>query len=192
MPILLAFFSANSADSSVFRIRIVLVTDILCEIYRFQKTLLTSDAQNNTPLKFRKQVQKDALNLSVSTHPFLTPLEYDLLMINSASGVPNEKGGGVVLLFSSSKLTRFGRSIRIFSNFTNFTKVHLISYLFLNPFQNAAKELLYPILPNFVNCFGKELITPDGIHSDWGLKMEVLTVMILFALNLFEFPKRTR
>ena len=107
MPILLAFFSANSADSSVFRICIVLVTDILCEIYRFQKTLLTSDAQNNTPLKFRKQVQKDALNLSVSTHPFLTPLEYDLLMINSASGVPNEKGGGdstFVFLFKINQI----------------------------------------------------------------------------------------
>ena len=51
IPILLAFFSAKSANSTVFRIPILLVTEIfLFEAYRFQKTLKTSDAENNTPL----------------------------------------------------------------------------------------------------------------------------------------------
>ena len=51
IPILLAFFSAKSANSTVFRIPIPLVTEIfLCEVYRFQKTSQTSDAQKNTPL----------------------------------------------------------------------------------------------------------------------------------------------
>ena len=46
--ILLAFFSAKSANSTVFSI--LLVTEIfLCEAYRFQKTSQTSDAQKNTP-----------------------------------------------------------------------------------------------------------------------------------------------
>ena len=50
MRILLAFFSAKSANSAVFRIPILLVTEIfLCEAYRFQKTSQTSDAQKNTP-----------------------------------------------------------------------------------------------------------------------------------------------
>ena len=60
----LAFFSAKSANPTIFRMRILLafslrslpalpfllVTEIfLCEAYRFQKTLQTSDAQKNTP-----------------------------------------------------------------------------------------------------------------------------------------------
>ena len=50
IPILLVFFSAKSANSTVFRIPILLVTEIfLCEAYRFQKTSQTSDAQKNTP-----------------------------------------------------------------------------------------------------------------------------------------------
>ena len=49
-PILLAFFSAKSANPTVFRITSLLVTEIfLCEAYRFQKTSQTSDAQMNTP-----------------------------------------------------------------------------------------------------------------------------------------------
>ena len=47
MRILLAFFSAKSANSTVFRIPILLVNEIfLCEAYRFQKTLQTSAAEN--------------------------------------------------------------------------------------------------------------------------------------------------
>ena len=50
MRVLLEFFSAKSVNSIVFRIRILLVTEIfLCEVYRFQKTSQTSDAQKNTP-----------------------------------------------------------------------------------------------------------------------------------------------
>ena len=44
-------FSSKSADSTVFRVPILLVTEIfLCEAYRFQKTSQTSDAQKNAPL----------------------------------------------------------------------------------------------------------------------------------------------
>ena len=51
ISILLAFFSAKSAKSTSFRIRILLASDIfLREVYRFQQTLQTSDAQKNTPL----------------------------------------------------------------------------------------------------------------------------------------------
>ena len=53
IPILLAFFSAKSANSTVFRIPILLVTEMfLCEAYRFRKTSQTSDAQKNTPIIF--------------------------------------------------------------------------------------------------------------------------------------------
>ena len=42
--------SHSSANSTVFRIPILLVPEIfLCEAYRFQKTSQTSDAQKNTP-----------------------------------------------------------------------------------------------------------------------------------------------
>ena len=52
-PTVLAFFFAKSANPTVFRIPIILVTEIfLCEAYRFQKTLQTSDAQKNTPLGY--------------------------------------------------------------------------------------------------------------------------------------------
>ena len=66
MRILLAFFSAKSANSTVFRIPILLVTEIfLCEAYHFQKTSQTSDAQKNTPLvygiDFCKSVKTDNL-----------------------------------------------------------------------------------------------------------------------------------
>ena len=51
IPILLAFFSANSANSTDFRISILFVTEIfLCEAYCFRKTSQTSDAQKNMPL----------------------------------------------------------------------------------------------------------------------------------------------
>ena len=57
MRILLVFFSAKSANSTVFRILILLVTDIfLCEVYRFQKTSQTSDAQKDTPLMWSTHV----------------------------------------------------------------------------------------------------------------------------------------
>ena len=46
-----SFFSAKSANFTVFRIPILLVIEIfLCEAYRFQKTSQTSDDQENTPL----------------------------------------------------------------------------------------------------------------------------------------------
>ena len=52
MRIPLAFFSAKSANSTAFRIPILLVIEIfLCEAYRFQKTSQTSNAQKNMPLK---------------------------------------------------------------------------------------------------------------------------------------------
>ena len=48
--ILLPFCSAKSANSTVFRIPILLLPEIfLCEACRFQKTSQTSDAQRNTP-----------------------------------------------------------------------------------------------------------------------------------------------
>ena len=44
-------FSAKSASSTIFRIPILLVTEIfLCEAHRFQKTLQILDARKNTPL----------------------------------------------------------------------------------------------------------------------------------------------
>ena len=50
IPSLLAFFSAKSANSTVFRIPILLETEIfLCEAFRFRQTLQTLDAQKNTP-----------------------------------------------------------------------------------------------------------------------------------------------
>ena len=50
IPILLASFSAKSANSTVFRIPILLVIEIfLCHAYCFRKTLQISDAQKNTP-----------------------------------------------------------------------------------------------------------------------------------------------
>ena len=53
VPILLAFFSAKSANLTVFRIPILLVTEIfLCEAYSFRQTSQTSDAQKNTPLDY--------------------------------------------------------------------------------------------------------------------------------------------
>ena len=78
--ILLAFFSAKSANSTVFRIPIVLVTEIfLCEAYRFQKTSQTSDAQKNTPIIChffqtstdcdQDELTKDTLDEIIAKHP---------------------------------------------------------------------------------------------------------------------------
>ena len=58
MRILLAYFSAKSANSTVFRIPILLVNEnFLCEAYRFQKTSQTSDAQKNTPIMFPSRLR---------------------------------------------------------------------------------------------------------------------------------------
>ena len=61
--ILLAFFSAKSANSTVFRIPILLVTEIfLCQAYRFHNTSQTSDAQKNTPLMMYSAKAKSPLD----------------------------------------------------------------------------------------------------------------------------------
>jgi importin-9 len=52
--------------------------------------------------------------------------------------------------------------------------------LILDRFQGLAKQLLYPILPQFMEVFVKALQAPDdGVTSDSGLKMEVLKVCVI-------------
>ena len=67
MRILLAVFSTKSANPTVFRMPILLVTEIvLREAYRFQKTLQTSDTQKNTLkicLCFPNHLQQKLLRL---------------------------------------------------------------------------------------------------------------------------------
>ena len=47
------FFSVKFANSTVFRIPILLVTGfLLCQVYRFQESSKTSDTQKNTPLVY--------------------------------------------------------------------------------------------------------------------------------------------
>jgi len=40
----------------------------------------------------------------------------------------------------------------------------------------VAKQLLFPVLPQFTEAFVQALQVPDGLTSDSGLKMEVLNV----------------
>ena len=42
--------------------------------------------------------------------------------------------------------------------------------------KGVAKQLLFPVLPQFVEAFIQALHVPDGLTSDSGLKMEVLKV----------------
>ena len=42
--------------------------------------------------------------------------------------------------------------------------------------QGAAKQLLFPLLPQFTEAFVQAIQIPDGVTSDSGLKMEVLKV----------------
>jgi hypothetical protein len=49
-------------------------------------------------------------------------------------------------------------------------------------FQNAAKQLLFPVLPQFTEALVEALRVPDGPTSDSGLKMEILKVNILYGV----------
>ena len=42
--------------------------------------------------------------------------------------------------------------------------------------QGIAKQLLFPVLPQFTEAFVQALLVPDGPSSDSGLKMEILKV----------------
>ncbi|XP_074644656.1 importin-9-like [Tubulanus polymorphus] len=53
--------------------------------------------------------------------------------------------------------------------------------------RNVAKQLLFPILPQFTEAFVKALEIPDGDTSDNGLKMEILKALTNLVKN---FPKR--
>jgi len=43
-------------------------------------------------------------------------------------------------------------------------------------FQGIAKQLLFPVIPQFTQAFVEALLVPDGPSSDSGLKMEIMKV----------------
>ena len=45
-------------------------------------------------------------------------------------------------------------------------------------FQGLAKQLLFPVIPQFTQAFVEALLVPDGPSSDSGLKMEIMKVGI--------------
>ena len=54
--------------------------------------------------------------------------------------------------------------------------------------KGVAKQLLFPILPQFTEAFVQALQVPDGETSDRGLKMEILKVRIksqLWHVDMF-------
>ncbi len=55
--------------------------------------------------------------------------------------------------------------------------------------QGIAKQLLFPVLPQFTEAFVQSIQIPDGLTSDSGLKMEVLKVC-LFSLSWIERVKQ--
>lgn len=47
-------------------------------------------------------------------------------------------------------------------------------------FQGIAKQLLFPLIPQFTHAFIQTLQVPDGFNSDSGLKMEIVKVVRIF------------
>lgn len=56
------------------------------------------------------------------------------------------------------------------------SSVELVLFVTFQSFQGIAKQLLFPVIPQFTHAFVEALVVPDGPSSDSGLKMEILKV----------------
>ncbi|KAI0216737.1 Importin-9 [Lamellibrachia satsuma] len=70
-----------------------------------------------------------------------------------------------------------GRAVDIFNTMTS-----LISHM-AEMHKNVARQLLFPVLPQFTEAFVQALQVSDGLTSDSGLKMEILKALTTLMKN---------